>query len=619
MSCSPANAKQGLSRGNMTTSTTSGTPIKLRIPDQDLGEFSLFELTAEAADTWAQNLPVTNTKQVVQQLRQALEDLNRVKIAPDVRFGIVEILRPSLHISLAALSKRFLNQPLVLPEEPSQMSELASTLYQLTTTAYTIVALEAINQRDSLQKINPARLVCESLQRAIGFAGRRILQSYQLYQPIESQGWLELHQLYALAERQQLADLPVSDNLHGDSTIEQAYLRAIMLGCCKPNQLRQNDLAGIFRGLLDWSGSITLGQDDKALFQVNLGGDQPPIYSELISATAAPNYRSIDTSELVTKLRGLKSDGDSASIVFDKDTSISANVLDHLIDSLGAMSKRNFARDSTGSTLWITLGLTNAHYFISGGLTLEQLIHGQESVEHERTPSNPFMVPINRQDSWDHGNPHSHSDKGIDDYHVEEVFVDSATRANLENRKPQVSARDRHQAYAVKMVDASPGGYCLEWSDELPGDIKAGDIVSIRDHENAEWVVAVTRWVSQLQNARTLVGVELLSPKAMPYGAKVLQTTGQEIEPIRVLLLPEIKLVGQPHTLITPRVGLKERQKVSLIRESEQFYIQLVRQVAVTNSYVQFDFRYIKLLEDVIAEDKSGPLSAAYDSLWTNI
>jgi hypothetical protein len=86
-----------------------------------------------------------------------------------------------------------------------------------------------------------------------------------------------------------------------------------------------------------------------------------------------------------------------------------------------------------------------------------------------------------------------------------------------------------------------------------------------------------------------------------------------------VLLLPEIKLTGQPPTLFTPRVGLKERQKVSLIREGEQFYIQLVRQVAATASYVQFDFRYIKLLEDVIAQDKSGPLSAAYDSLWTNI
>ena len=88
---------------------------------------------------------------------------------------------------------------------------------------------------------------------------------------------------------------------------------------------------------------------------------------------------------------------------------------------------------------------------------------------------------------------------------------------------------------------------------------------------------------------------------------------------MRVLLLPEIKLVGQPHTLITPRAGFRERQKVSLVREGEQFYLQLQRQVAATGSFAQFDFRYIKMLEDVIAEDKSGALGAAYNSLWTNI
>lgn len=598
---------------------SNSAPIKLRIPQQDLEHFSFFDLTPEAAGKWAQNLPVANTKQVVQHLRQVVVDLNRVEIDPDVRFGIMEALRPSLHISLTTLTKRFLNQPLVLPEEPRQMSELASTLYRISTTAYTIIALQTIKKRDSLHTINPARLVCESLQRAIGFAGRKILQSYQLYQPIESQGWLELHQLYALAERQQLTDLPVSDNLHGDSTIAGSYLRAVMLSCCKPNQLRQNDLAGIFRGLLDWSVSITLGHDDKALFQVDLGGDQPPIYTELISVTAAPNYRAICTRKLTEELTDLKNGVDRTNLIFDKDTSISANVLDHLIDSLGVMSKRNFSRDGSDSTLWITLGLTNAHYFIAGGLTFDQLVYGAENHETGRSISNPFMTPVKHIDTWDQASTHTNVARDNENYYVEEVFADNPTLANLEQKKPELSARERHQAYSVKMVDASPGGYCLEWSQDLPSDVKAGDIVSVRDHESAEWVVAVTRWVSQLKNARTLVGVELLSPKAMPYGAKVLQTTGQDIEPIRVLLLPEIKLVGQPHTLITPRVGLKERQKVSLIREGEQFYIQLVRQVAATASYVQFDFRYIKLLEDVIAEDKSGPLSAAYDSLWTNI
>ncbi|MEH6582181.1 MAG: GTPase [Halioglobus sp.] len=600
-------------------------PIKLRIPNQDLLEFTLFELNAEEAQTWAQGLAITDTRHVVQQLRQAISELNRVNISPDVRFDIMEALRPNLQITLVALSKLFLNQPLTLPEDPRQMSELANTLHSLATTAYTMVAVHTIQQRESLQGVNPARLVCEALQRAIGFAGRKILQTYQLYQPIEPFAWLEIHQLYALAERQQLAHLPVVDKLTGSGSICKTYLRATLLGCCKANQLRQTDLAGIYEGLLDWADYIHLEdpQTGEGLFQVDLSSDQPPVYSSLYPGSSNSNSRFIDTSPLVEHLKVLKKD-DSRSgkpgIALRDGTVLPSNLLDHLIGSLGTMSKRNFTRTSAGNEVTITLGLSNALYFISGGLTFHQLVYGGKTDAQHR-PANPFMVPTRHHDAWEAANPDKEPLRDEADHSTEDITVDEATLANLEHQEKSAggSSRERHRAFAVKIMDASPGGYCLEWSADLPGDIKTGDIISVSDGDDADWMIGVTRWVSQLQNAGTLVGVELLSPKAMPYAAKVVQTTGAEAELTRVLLLPEIKLVGQPHTLITPRTGFREHQKVSLIRDEEQFYIQLLRQVAATGSFAQFDFRYIKLLEDVIAEDKSGPLGAAYDSVWTNI
>ena len=176
----------------------------------------------------------------------------------------------------------------------------------------------------------------------------------------------------------------------------------------------------------------------------------------------------------------------------------------------------------------------------------------------------------------------------------------------------------RYPIYKVQLANASPGGYCLEWTAELPGDIRAGDIVSLKEEQNRDWVVAVIRWVSHLENARTLIGLELLSPRAMPYGARIHQKTGEKGAPMRVLLLPEIKLVGQPHTLITPRAGFRERQKITLISAGEEYSIQLLRQIAATGSFAQFDFRYIKELGDVLAEDKAGHLGS-YDSLWSKI
>jgi hypothetical protein len=128
------------------------------------------------------------------------------------------------------------------------------------------------------------------------------------------------------------------------------------------------------------------------------------------------------------------------------------------------------------------------------------------------------------------------------------------------------------------------------------------------------------RWVSQLENSRTLVGLELLSPGATPYGACMQRSKkGEEANPMRALLLPEIKLVGQAPTLILPRAGFRERQKISLVKQGEEIFIQLLRQVAITSSFVQFEFRYVKQLGEILAEDKSRPRDSSFDSLWTNI
>jgi hypothetical protein len=220
----------------------------------------------------------------------------------------------------------------------------------------------------------------------VGFAGRKILQTYQLYQPVEPHGWMELNQLYSLAERQQLAKLPVSDMESGDSSITEAYLQILILSCCKPNQLRQGDLTAIFRGLHSWREFTRLEGPEAArgLFQVDLGDDQPPLYSALCVDSSLPNSRFVDCSALVARLQSLKEEDDrlgKPGIRFDKDTRLASNILEHLISSLGTMSKRNFARASAEGKLSITLGLSNAHYFISGGLTFDQLLHGANNDE----------------------------------------------------------------------------------------------------------------------------------------------------------------------------------------------------------------------------------------------
>jgi hypothetical protein len=90
--------------------------IKLKIPRQDLTTASLFQPNIQAVRSWAESLPIADTNSSVQLLGQALNDLNRIKISPEVRYDIMEVVRPDLEVALANLSRRFINQSLILPE-----------------------------------------------------------------------------------------------------------------------------------------------------------------------------------------------------------------------------------------------------------------------------------------------------------------------------------------------------------------------------------------------------------------------------------------------------------------------------------------------------------------------
>jgi hypothetical protein len=608
---------------------SSDTPVKLRIPRQDLEDFNLFPLSAEGAHNWALSLPVTRSSEVAQQLGTALAKLNRLELSPELRYNILEELRRPLLVASASLSMRFLKQPLIMPAEPRYMAELADDIYTLAGTAYTIVAVHTIQRRDSIREVNPARLVCESIHRATRFAAARLLQTFQLYRPVALHGWLTLHQLYALAEGQRLTQLNVEDDLSGSGTITTAYMQALVLGCCKPNQLRQNDLSAIFRGLQEWGALVKVEQqpNQNSLFLVDLDSDRPPLYSQLYHQSPGPKTRYIDTDLLEQHLEKLVSDDNKQGVVFDKDTVVSPVLLDHLVTSFSKISMRNFTRKRAAKSMWVSVGLSACHYYMGGEESFAQVMFGSQYISppSERPGGNPFMEVQEKSDLWQQANPEEDftgdSYTPRDEKMSHEVAVDQQTLAALQDvGDDELADPLRYEAHRITMVDASPGGYCLEWTTELPADIKTGDPVCVREDESSRWAIAAIRWVSQVENGKTLLGLELLSPEAKPYGARMQpQKKGDETAPMRVLLLPEIKLVGQPPTLITPRAGFRERQKIVLTRHDEEFFIQLLRQAAVTGAFMQFEFRYIKQLGEVLAEDKSRPRDSAFDSLWTNI
>jgi hypothetical protein len=600
----------------------------LRLPQQDLERCNLFDCEVDAVAAWAGDLPLGNPSRAGVLLRTAASELNRVPLAPNLRFRLLELLREPARSVIRSLERVCLNQPIVLDEDAQIQADIITDLYALLGAGYTLVAVATIRGERLEDGINPAKLAGESLHRAIVAAGHRVRFAYLLYQPIELNVWSNLHQLYALAERQQLARLPVDDDLRGrQTTIAQEYTPPLLLACSRPNQLRQHDIKGAYRAFQEWSEYVELQDPElgEGIFAVDMQSDQAPVFAELLVRRGNGQFRFINTTRLLAYLeeqRSAKAAQGVRVIEFDRETRIDLNLVEHLIKALGKVSQRNFARQASRMTLYIAAGLSDVHYFVAGERTLDEVFHAEdyEAPPAERVSTNPVLSHETHGDAWEQANPREDLDESLP--HEDAGFgidVDNRTRAALE--KDVAEPPTRYVVHSVKTMNTSAGGYCVEWDDPPPG-IHIGDLVCVREAENerAEWTIAVIRWVSQIKHAPALLGLELISPRGTAYAARIKMASGEYTKPIRVILLPEIPLVGQAHTLIVPRMVFREGQRVTVSRDEDGFLVKLKSQVASTGYFSQMDFDYLRQLEDDIAASKRHKKpEEAFDSVWSDI
>ncbi|HEY6599233.1 MAG TPA: hypothetical protein VIZ30_07970, partial [Pseudomonadales bacterium] len=147
------------------------------------------------------------------------------------------------------------------------------------------------------------------------------------------------------------------------------------------------------------------------------------------------------------------------------------------------------------------------------------------------------------------------------------------------------------------------------WPSQMPIQLQTGELLAIRERDDARWCIAVSRWIRH-SDQETLMGMELLAPRAIPVAVRTLSKRGSSVDYHRAILLPALEAIGQPAMLITPRLPYNESQKVQLRRHSIQATGQLMRRVLMTESFTQFTFRML----DGYLENTQIDLNM--DSLW---
>lgn len=600
---------------------SSAEPLRQRLPAQDLGRLSLVNHQPRKLKEWVDALPMMNVGETSRLVFQTLQELTRLQVDAAERLELLELLRPTAHALCNALSKHYLNQSVMLPERATKVATLAQAMQSHLATGYKLVVLASLDKLARKRDPDTLRQATTATHRAITELTGNLLRSTQLYLSTPPNLWLELHTLYLLSAEHQLT-LPVADALNRyteKSTVEEAYIRALLLATCKPNKLRQSEIAQICQLSELWAPLIRLREFSGAgeLFVFDLSRDAPPTYRTQARPDASDHVRAIMPTALVEHLNEVFRQAQQGNPKASGEAALSPGLLHHLVQAWSELSERSFSRVSHDGTLDISLGLTATHYFLAGKRDFDTMMQGIQNRFMIADADNPFL----KAKAMGAHRPDDRTGKDVWSMAFGNVESNEQHDYKLAFQDKEPEGPDRYDTYQCQIVNISPGGYCVEWAGDVPASVKAGEILGLREDGENGWSVGVIRWVKQLPGHGAQVGIEVLAPKAKPCGARVIKKTGEATEYMRTLLLPELKAVGRPATLITPALTFRTGYKLVLKLDGEELKAHLTQQVSTTQSFSQFEFALMRRPSDTEAAAKTDtrPEDEDFDSIWASL
>jgi hypothetical protein len=587
-------------------------PLLLRAPVPTQSSLSFCDATPKDMKRWISTLPKANLGEMARQLYQGLGELNQLLTPSDNRMQLLELLRPEVSFVCKHLERHFLNQSVVLEERPRKVANLCQALQNHLAIGYKQI-IARVAPRLSRDRTT---LLTTALQRALHCLNGPLIRANQLYCPVQDGLWLELHQIYQIARQLQLHSIPVADSQAHHTrtlTVEQTYLVALLMGCARCNQMRQHNIGKLADALDAWSAMVTLQQplDDNSLYAVAPSTDTAPRYTSLYAEDKRTNLLGINPRALSAALQRyieLPIEQRSQSYLHVP-PGLSIDVLQHLAAAWGDVSERAFQRTPGQGTLTVCVGMSALHYFVGGHKSFSELllvpsVTVSKVAEYTLQPLEPA-----KHDPWAQAMDVQRSGTSTTMLPFEEIEYQ---RDEADGGAAASDGQKSFPTYGLHIVNHSPGGYCLAWPKDVPDQLQAGEMIGIQDHGHG-WSIAVVRWVRQVRSGGTQMGVELIAPFAQACGMQLLRAE-QSSQYLRALLLPEVRAIDVPATVVAPRLPFEDGSKVMINTSGDERRATLKNRKATTGSYNQFEYQILE--GPKTAAPQAGP-EQEFDSLWT--
>ena len=603
--------------------------MKLHIPERSAPAKDAFPNHPRKVKKWLAELPNANMGELTRQLFSVLRDLNRQSMPSKYRLENMEQLRQPTRDVFDYLKKYFINRTLPLPEKSRKIINLNLSLLNEMAYGYKTIVFESAN---GIDKKADNKMLATSACRATRYLSELLLRASEIYAETPKGMWHDLHELYVFASDNGFADTKVSDSEHPQQnvTMEDYYKQVLLFSLARPIALRQSDTERLYHKLNDWAHLAEI-HEEASESQVNrffcavAGDDHAPTYLRPEHCSSGQRLTTLNASGLVDLIRKQVSDNTASPSGITVGDEISQETLKVLAMSWGVCSKRRFSRADKQGHIAAAIGLTHAAEAIRGedaepepeevrpqhktndpGFTLESI----PTIDQSDGYLTHTEVSSNEENAWDM----VASGKTLTDAYDRERKLVEEQALNLHKEDP-----DLHW----EVVNVSAGGYCLRWNSDNTSRAQIGEVIALREREpngSYQWRIGIIRWMQFTRENGLEIGVQVLSPKVI--AATIRRTNKPNEEPFEALMLPGIRPLKQPPSVITPSHAFKSGDKLTVNVFDQDMDIRLGDPKEHTGSFTQFEFLNFEQEKRVkkAARDKGSPKSKDdFDEIWSSL
>ncbi|MCW8855658.1 MAG: hypothetical protein OQK76_10535 [Gammaproteobacteria bacterium] len=584
--------------------------MKLHIPEQIPPTEDDFPNHPRKVKKWLAELKQANMGDFAREIYNGLLQLNRQAMPAKYRFENMEQLRPAARYIFNQLQKHFVNRTLPLPEKSMKIINLNQALLNEMTVGYKIIIFESAND---LGKVDSKHLLL-SCERSLHYFSELLLRFSQVYSEYPKGTWWDIHRIYGYAEQKDFHTKKISDTeLNSKNiTIENYYKQILLFSLARPNALRQSDAERVYKTLPEWVDFSTLSRKLKAnnmnrYFCSKLDSDQPPTCISENETGDSKLLRNIELDKLVNQLRKQINNSESFGTQISIGDKVSQETLRTLVSSWSLCAARRFSRGHRESNIKASIGLNSI---------FTELTKSPEPVETKSKPAKKpgamfslESIPENmrtKSEVFDNQDPSffiTHPNlKAEKESSASAWDMVAKGRTLTESYVNELQAQDDEFSTLDKdapdlhwqISNVSAGGYCLCWNSKTTSRAQVGELIGIREKEpdhTYQWRVGVIRWMQFTQKNGLEIGIQVLAPKLIP--CKINRSHRKKEDPFDGLMLPGIKPIQQPSTILVPAHAFKKDDVLNIKIHDRDMEIKLGMIREHTGSFTQFQFSQI--------------------------